>query len=477
MDGDRRKRTAEWFYSNIFRDEAIRPRPAPQTERLPALLRTARSLGNRSSVNWQTREAVFMKQGKLLAAYEDDYEFDTPVVRYYPTYESLNDRELRGYFSWRTKLRKGIYCKTSLTFVYLYIYELLNGIGVADTQEGYRRLVELRAEYGQLDAAVIPYLDRWIFDFIIYYDLDPNLLADDRRVVFDRCILILEHIQEQNDAKVMYAVKQLAAPWLERSKFYAAYGADLDTVAVRVLRQVSTHYATRCKKSFVEQYFGVLREVQVRLFDTAVFCDPLKKRSGEFVLDELCTYTCRGGLWSVTRRSIPPQPNTKLGDLLKTIDAIMREEYGYRYPIKYETDAKWLLKLIRQEVQALLAEKKAAEAKKLTIDYSKLDKIRSDAAITRDKLTVEEEEWDEPEEPTPVSENPDTPLDKAEYRLLQCLLYGGGLDWVQKEGLMLSVLVDGINEKLYDTFLDTVLDDSPALIDDYIDELKEMVRP
>ena len=42
---------------------------------------------------------------------------------------------------------------------------------------------------------------------------------------------------------------------------------------------------------------------------------------------------------------------------------------------------------------------------------------------------------------------------------------------------MLSVLVDGINEKLYDTFLDTVLDDSPALIEDYIDQLKEMILP
>ena len=42
---------------------------------------------------------------------------------------------------------------------------------------------------------------------------------------------------------------------------------------------------------------------------------------------------------------------------------------------------------------------------------------------------------------------------------------------------MLSVLVDGINEKLYDSFMDSVLDDSPALIEDYIDDLKEMVKP
>ena len=48
---------------------------------------------------------------------------------------------------------------------------------------------------------------------------------------------------------------------------------------------------------------------------------------------------------------------------------------------------------------------------------------------------------------------------------------------MQAEGFLLSVLVDSINEKLYDTFLDSVLDDTPELIEDYIEDLKEMVRP
>jgi hypothetical protein len=41
----------------------------------------------------------------------------------------------------------------------------------------------------------------------------------------------------------------------------------------------------------------------------------------------------------------------------------------------------------------------------------------------------------------------------------------------------MSVLIDGINEKLYDTFLDSVLDDTPQVVEDYTDDLKEMVRP
>ena len=481
MDSDRMKKAAQWFYNNIFKDEAIRPQAPRPTLYVPALIRTARSLETSGTQTWQSRESVFLKQGKLLANFEDDYPFETNVVRYYPTYQSLTDEELRGYFTWRTKLRSGVVEKTSLSFAFLYIYELINQIGVADPMDGYEKLLRFRDQYGAADSSILPYLSRWLVDYVVYYDLDPNLLADTAQVIFDRSITILEHIRQQDAAKVMYAVKQLAPKWLERSKFYAANTADCDTVIVRVLVRISDHYASRCKKTMVEQYFGVCGEFQARLFDTAVFCDPLKVRNREYAVDERCVYRCRNGLWTLRKHPIPQRPNAKLNALLKSIDSVMREEFGYRHPIKCELETKWILKLIRDEVQALLAEKKAAEAKKITIDYAQLAKIRRDAAITQEKLIVEEELEEEiveeaPPEPAAEVQN-DTPLNDAEYRLIQCLLYGREIAWVQAEGHILSVLLDGINDKLYDDFLDSVVDDTPAVIEDYIDDLKEMVHP
>lgn len=77
----------------------------------------------------------------------------------------------------------------------------------------------------------------------------------------------------------------------------------------------------------------------------------------------------------------------------------------------------------------------------------------------------------------PQPSAPDTPLSPTEYRLLQCLLYGASTGWVRSQGLLMSVLLDAINEKLYEQFQDTVLDDDGQLIPDYIDDLKEMVQP
>lgn len=480
MGSDPRRNAAQWFYSTVFREETIRPRVEPPARRVPSPIRAARSLENSDGRVWQSRESVFLKQAKLLASYEDDYAFDCPVVRYYPTYQSLTDEELRGYFSWRTKLRGGDVRKTSLSFAFLYIYELINQVGVSDPMDGYGKLKAFRDTYGSIDKAVIPYLNRWLFDYVVYYGLEAGLLADTPQVLFDRRIAVLENLQSTGEDLVVDAVRGLSPKWLERSKFYGEYPADFDRVLVRVLGRVSAHYAAHCKKTMTEQYFGIPRQYPLHLFDTAVFCDPLKTRDWEYAVDDQCVYRCKDGLWSVWKRSCPPRPNEKLGDLLKAIDSLMRQEYAYRHPIQCPTDTKWLLKIIREEIQTLQTEKKAAEAKKITIDYSQLQKIRWDAAVTRDKLIVDEEEPELPETP-PLPQVPEPagecPLDKTEYRLLQSLLYGGDINWVQTEGHLLSVLADSINEKLYDTFLDSVLEDGPALIEDYIDDLKGMVHP
>ena len=125
-------------------------------------------------------------------------------------------------------------------------------------------------------------------------------------------------------------------------------------------------------------------------------------------------------------------------------------------------------------------------------DFSQLARIRADADVTQERLIVEEEEppmmpffETSPVVPSPSSEDtlPVDPaaaegvgaingLDAAELRLLRTLLADGDLAWVRTEGRMLSVLVDGINEKLYDDFADTVIEgDPPTVVPDYLDEL------
>lgn len=473
------KNAAEWFFSQVFTDEAIKPKQPDQ--KLPSLLRTARSLEG----SWQSRDAIFLKQARLLADFEDDFLYAGTLTRYYPTYQSLTDEELRGYFTWRTRLRRGEVEKAPLTFAFLYIYELLNQVGALSAQDGYEKLLFFREAYGVLDDGILSYLNRWLRDYVVYYGLDAALLADTPQAVKDRSIAVLDNIQRESPAAIMAALDQLPLRWLKRSKFYQQHTREMDAVIVPVLRRVAEHCDTRCKRGFTAQYFGGLKKDFTWLFDAAVFCDPLRRNNYQYALDSYTTYRCQNGRWMVEGVVFEPRECAKMDDLLKAIDFHLRLRLDSGHPIKNPLDTKWILKIIQEETDSFLAAQKAAEEKKIRLDSSQLAKIRLDAAITQEKLAIGDEL--EPEEPilkepeppveVPQSSTPDTPLSPTEYRLLQCLLYGASTGWVRSQGLLMSVLLDSINEKLYEQFQDTVLDDDGQLIPDYIDDLKEMVLP
>ena len=128
----------------------------------------------------------------------------------------------------------------------------------------------------------------------------------------------------------------------------------------------------------------------------------------------------------------------------------------------------------------LLAKKEEAEKNRVRIDFSVLNRIRTDADIIREMLVTEEELEPDAPVPSPSGEAPPEPsglalLTGPEARLLRSLLNGEDTGWLQREGHMPSVLADAINEKLYDLFGDTVLDTDGTPVPDYVDDLKEML--
>lgn len=133
----------------------------------------------------------------------------------------------------------------------------------------------------------------------------------------------------------------------------------------------------------------------------------------------------------------------------------------------------------------------------IRIDLNALSGIRADAEYTMEKLMTDEEREPEPVCPEAAPSNGPASienqaaamepaafedgtalfgLDALEYRILNCLLSGKNLAEVDLKGKILSVLIDGINEKLFDEIGDLVIENesSPVLIEDYRDELMEM---
>lgn len=467
-----------------YTDEPILPRKKTPEEKLPAPLQAARSLEKGAARMYQNRRSLFLNQAKLLEFYKDDYEGEYISHCYYPTYDLLNNQELRSYFAWRTKVRNGDIQPSCSCFAYLYLYELINGIGTGTPVEGLHKMDDFAAAYKEYESSLMNYYANWRKSYIIYYNLSDSFLGGEEREGEEAHMAVLDSAQEQTDDAVAAAVKQLAPGWLNRSKFYKTHQTDMDRVIVQVLRRMHQHYSARSKRTFSEQLFGSRETYPVDLFCHAVFCDPLRHENSRYYITDSHYYECRNGYWTETSCFIDSHKRRKLEDLMKTIDASLRVALNDGKPIKSPSQLKWVTKVIEEEVAALLETKKQQEtaAKRVQIDYSALAQIRREAAITQDKLATEEEMEEEappavqPPPPQPETLPGDCPLDKTQYRLMQNLLYGGDTSWVQREGKMVSVLLDSINEILYETFQDAVIEDE-QVVEDYIDELKEMVKP
>ncbi len=467
-----------------YMDEPIYHREKTPEEKLPAPLQAARSLEKGAARMYQNRRSLFLNQAKLLEFYKDDYEGEYISHCYYPTYDLLNNRELRSYFAWRTKVRNGDIQPSCSCFAYLYLYELINGIGTGTPVEGLHKMDDFAAAYKEYESSLMNYYANWRKSYIIYYNLSDSFLGGEEREGEEAHMAVLDSAQEQTDDAIAAAVKQLAPGWLNRSKFYKTHQTDMDRVIVQVLRRMHQHYSACSKRTFSEQLFGSRETYSVDLFCHAVFCDPLRHENSRYYITDSHYYECRNGYWTETSCFIDSHKRRKLENLMKTIDASLRVALNDGKPIKSPSQLKWVTKVIEEEVAALLEAQKQQEAaaKRVQIDYSALAQIRREAAITQDKLATEEELEEEappavqPPPPQPETLPGDCPLDKTQYRLMQNLLYGGDTSWVQREGKMVSVLLDSINEILYDVFQDAVIEDQ-QVVEDYIDELKEMVKP
>lgn len=460
--------------TTVFQAESLKEVMKKRNKDLPPLLKEARALAKRHKR--ADSEELFYLQAQLLANYEDDYEYTgDDYFHFYPTYQSLSNGALRGYFGWRTKLRHGELCPAPRAFREIYTFELFNNIGVVSPEDGYNKLLIFQHGCEALGLGSSFYTQRWLQDYIIYYNLNPSIMGPPEEESGFVLASVLERAQEATENEIITAMVDFPVKWLQRSKFYAGHREDMNMILGRVLKRMAVHYDKSCKNSLVDQYFGPMLDDDYFPFVGAAFADPLKRKDYTYYVNDQWYYECNGGVWSVYCRAKGERQVRKLEGLVKTVDGMMRQAYDFGHSIKTDVKTKWILKIIAEEIESL-QKSKLPPKPKIVVDLTQLGQIRADADSTQEKLLREEEN---PAEPAPVAplveEREDAVLTDQERRLLRCLLAGEAVDWLKGEGLMLSVLVDGINGKLYDFFEDTVIDDTATVVADYRDEVKELL--
>lgn len=534
-----RLRSNAAFSKTVYQDQPIIMTGTQLKSFVPDTIREARQLARTLYAQGMSVASVFYEQARLLAGYEDDFEFTGTFSHYYPSYEDMSNEQLRGYFAWRAKVRQGNVEQGSLSFAYVYLYELINLVGVASAREGYDAMLAFGSAYRRFDARFGKHLDAWIDDFVIYYGLDASLLRTRSFAKRDAAFDALLHHEAHAEGELFDALVTLGDYAIADSPFFIEHEAELRPLVVHAYRAAAQHHA-KLKTTLSAKLAGRLKNDRLWLFERAVFANPLAIDTATYQISAHDTVYCRNGAWFRTRYEALEHPLPWVTQLLETCEYILRDVYAYPNTLERKLTTKYLVKAIEAHANELAEEARLREERAVHIDFSQLDHIRAAAEVTCEKLIVDEENQPLPlkhddmlkrEEPshsrdsliascadgvcvrTPddadasgdgctkrVAHEPEAPvalpcepstvratapspdassLSPKEIELVACLLAGGSIrEFERAHVCMASVLVDSINDKLYDEFADICIDTctgQPVIIEDYVPKLRDLL--
>lgn len=349
----------------------------------------------------------FVQEALIVADYEDDYRYDGEYRQYFPTYRSMDDAQLRGYFSWRTRARRGDIRKTSLSFAYVYLYELINSIGPAGIvapDEGYATLRGFCRAYGRIDPRILRHARSWCTDYALCHGLDIEPTADEleRQTALKTLLDCDEGKALDGDEALFDALATLSSYRIAQSRLMHDEEALLRSAACGSWRALASYYRSHRKKTLFEHLFGALAPRPYALFGTALFWQPKPHENAERRAGPLVTYSCEKGRWTRTSLHGADDANRELGSLMKAVDATLRRRLGSSHPLKDPAIPKYMQRIIDRQVDILLVERQEREAqeerkrseekqRQIKIDFTRLASIRAEAARSCEALLVDEE--------------------------------------------------------------------------------------
>lgn len=418
------------FSNKIYADEPILKTGRQMQNFLPDQYRKMREISRwqddpkGGAGRWLSEAELFYRQGLLMANFEDNCPYNGTFKSYFPTYNAMSDRQLRGYFTWRAQVRRGNIEETSTSFAFLYLYELICGIGVDDPLDGFDKIKAFWGAYRAFEPGIDRFARVWLQDYAVFHGLDPRLLRDSKTVMFDNALIELRRAardlapaqapsgqtakrrktseptlplppDEAREERLMAAINALSTYNLNNSRLDRGHHLDLRHVACAVYVRMARYYDTHRKTGIVASLFGEETAMPYTMFASAVFFAPERHEDCEYRLDPIHIYRCQNGFWECMRIHGSRQKSSKLGEIMRACDQRLRLALDPSHPLKEEKVPKYLAKIIDDEIVAWLSWNATHQPVKIDIDLSQLGHIRSAAAQTREALLIDEEREDD----------------------------------------------------------------------------------
>ena len=198
--------------------------PRPQNQ--------GRNISIFAEIHTQNKKDSFFTLARKYAVYEGFRTSCVPFMCYWPKYSDMNEEQLNWYFYWRSLVRSGIFPNTELSYIFVYIYELINQIGVDSPMQGLEMLMRLWSNYGENYQALQKYLPEWIFDYTQIHNLEfpyEQIIWKAKHLTPHILNYILTLLYEQNKPLLLPAwiIEQISFYFISQNNFYKQMNSEL----------------------------------------------------------------------------------------------------------------------------------------------------------------------------------------------------------------------------------------------------------
>ena len=473
----------------------------------------------------------FLSAARAMEDYEDNSPFAGTVPLYQPEYRDLTPNELRGYFTWRAALRRGEVSPHCDAFVYLYLSELMLGVGAANAAEALDCMDAFASAYfsaGYGSEALQRNFKNWRFEYAVLNRVDAARVRTYENPAlrhWDEALTVLREPEKQSDEAVFTALAELGGKKLTEARSVKGLGDKAAFYYAAIWRSSAPLLFAAC--------FGNLRMREWKPFSDVPRLKVVCERAGQgfsYQLNELRSFAATGSGFTEYSYLRQQFDSKRFFAFLKEVDTALRVRFlrGKASKNMSATQDIALQEAFSRAFASCEATEAAQKLAAVPVRREKLADIRAAAAVTTAALLTEAETGAEREEllrqeaekncglaelingeeskqtgsayvqvaaaagaaPAELANRGETEqtdqtgrteiLDALERRCLASLLRGESVRAeLRAAHCLTSLFAERVNEKLYERFQDICLESEGEelfLVPDYREELETLLR-
>lgn len=337
-------------------------------------------------VRYYSREQQFVMRARELAWHVEPEHPFVPFKSYWPTYDNMSSEQYKWYFYWREEVRSGRYPDTDLSYLFLYMYELINGIGWSNPMQGWQLLNTVWNAYRQRYSKLDTYAREWLIDFSLIHGLDMPITE-----TYNRIPRSLSSELKELEWLRIFSAEPLMLSWdllidlmdyePDKSRFYQEGGRkDIRKYGPKVIALVDAYLGKTKGQRLLDRFRPREKMTERYVFRSAVYDYDIYGRTAPVMTLPISSH--------VPLRHYITQ-------LFRMMENKLRELRGFKgrlRGIEVEPEIEELVaRFLKKELQPPDDPKEKA-LPEVRIDRAKLRRIQQESDDVRDMLLLDESE-------------------------------------------------------------------------------------